>query len=73
MKLPLVMVMILAAAPAAAQDMEPKAYSASPVGATFLVASAVRSTGSVVFDPTVPITDVKAKIKAAVIMAEGTP
>ena len=32
MKLPLVMVMILAAAPAAAQDMEPKAYSASPVG-----------------------------------------
>ena len=67
MKLPLVMVMILAAAPAAAQDMEPKAYSASPVGATFLVASAVRSSGSVVFDPTVPITDVKAEINAAVI------
>ena len=67
MKLPLVILVILAAAPAAAQDMEPKAYSASPVGATFLVLSGVRSSGSVVFDPTVPITDVKAEINAAVI------
>lgn len=58
---------VLAAVPAAAQDMEPKAYSASPVGATFLIASGARSTGSVVFDPTVPITDVKAGINAAVV------
>jgi len=58
---------VLAAAPAAAQDMEPKAYSASPVATTFLVVSGARSTGSVVFDPTVPITDVKAGINAAVV------
>src|SRR4051812_10888385 len=52
-------------APLAAQEMEPKAYSASPVGATFLVGSVARSGGSVVFDPTIPITDVDATINAA--------
>jgi hypothetical protein len=52
---------------AAAQELEPKAYSASPVGATFLVAALSRSTGSVVFDPTLPISDVSARINGAVI------
>ena len=52
---------------AAAQELEPKAYSASPVGATFLVAALSRSTGSVVFDPTLPITDVSARINGAVL------
>ena len=54
--------LVLAAAPAAAQEMEPKAYSASPVGATFLVAAISRSTGSVVLDPTLPIQDIDASI-----------
>jgi hypothetical protein len=52
---------------ATAQELEPKAYSASPVGATFLVAALSRSTGSVVFDPTLPITDVSARINGVVI------
>ena len=52
---------------AAAQELEPKAYSASPVGATFLVLALSRSTGSVVFDPTLPITDVSARINGAVL------
>src|SRR4051812_49320648 len=43
---------------AAAQDMEPRAYSASPVGANFLVVS--RSTGAVLLDPAIVITDVHA-------------
>jgi hypothetical protein len=59
--------LILSAAPAAAQDMEPKAYSASPVGATFLVAIGSRSTGSVVFDPTLPVRDVEAGINGAAV------
>jgi hypothetical protein len=59
--------LILAAVPAAAQDMEPKAYSASPVGATFLVGAISRSTGSVVFDPTLPIEDAEAHINAPVL------
>ena len=51
-------------APGSAQDLEPKAYSASPVGAAFLVVGFARSTGSVLFDPTLPITDVEAKSTA---------
>lgn len=58
-------VLTIAASAVSAQELEPKAYSASPVGATFVVASLARSTGSVVFDPTLPITDVDARISGA--------
>jgi hypothetical protein len=51
--------------------MEPKAYSASPVGTTFLVAAGSRSTGSVVFDPTLPIRDVEADING-IALGVGT-
>jgi hypothetical protein len=44
------------------QDLEPRAYSAAPVGTRFLVAGLGYSTGSVLLDPSVPITDVRAKI-----------
>jgi hypothetical protein len=54
---------VLSAVPALAQDMEPKAYSASPVGANFLVTSYNVSSGSVIFDPTLPYTDVQANIQ----------
>ena len=47
--------------------MEPKSYSASPVGANFLVVSGSRSAGSVLFDPTLPVTDVHADINGLVI------
>jgi outer membrane putative beta-barrel porin/alpha-amylase len=55
-----------------AQDLEPKAYSASPVGAEFLVAGLSRSTGSVLVDPTLPITDVDARINGVVAAAGYT-
>ena len=57
----------MASTAAAAQDMEPRAYSASPVGANFLVGSFTRSTGSVVFDPTLPFSDVRATVEGAVL------
>jgi hypothetical protein len=47
--------------------MEPKAYSASPVGANFLVAALSRSTGSIIFDPTLPIEDAAATINGVAI------
>ena len=47
-----------------AQDLEPKAYSASPAGAVFLVAGLARSSGSVLTDPTLPLNDVEARIQA---------
>ena len=57
----------LLAVPAAAQDMEPKAYSASPVGANFLIAGYTWSNGAVVFDPTLPVTDVHANVEGGVL------
>lgn len=61
-----------AAAPAAGQDLEPKAYSASPIGAAFLVAGVSRSAGSVVFDPSLPVTDVEAKVNGVMLAAGYT-
>jgi hypothetical protein len=62
-----VLLCLCAATAASAQDLEPKAYSASPIGAVFVVASVGRSTGSVVTDPTLPLRDVKAEIHAAIV------
>jgi hypothetical protein len=55
------------AAPAAPQELEPKAYSASPVGVAFFVAAFARSSGDVVFDPTLPLTDVDARINGTLL------
>jgi hypothetical protein len=63
----LVGLVLVTCAPVSAQELEPKAYSASPVGATFLVTSVARSSGSVVTDPSIPLTDVDATINAAFV------
>lgn len=47
---------------AAAQELEPRAYSPSPVGTTFILVSATRSVGGVFTDPSAPITDVEATV-----------
>jgi hypothetical protein len=57
----------LISAPLVAQEMEPKAYSASPVGLNFLVGLYGRSTGDVVFDPSLPFTDVHAGINSVAV------
>jgi hypothetical protein len=57
---------------ARAQDLEPKAYSASPVGAAFLVLGFARSSGSVLTDPTLPLTDVEARLNGAPLAAGYT-
>lgn len=46
------------------QELEPRAYSASPIGANFLVLGFGRSSGEIVFDPSVLVTDVHADIYA---------
>ncbi|HET9298994.1 MAG TPA: transporter [Candidatus Polarisedimenticolaceae bacterium] len=48
--------------PAAAQQLEPRAYSASPVRTTFVGAAYAHSSGDVVFDASLPFTDVSARI-----------
>ncbi len=62
-----VLCVAVVAGSAAAQDLEPRAYSASPVGANFLIASYARSTGGIVFDPTLPISDVNATVEGVVL------
>jgi hypothetical protein len=57
---------------ARAQDLEPKAYSASPVGAAFLLVGLARSSGSVLTDPTLPLKDVDAKLNAVPLAAGYT-
>lgn len=47
---------------AAAQELEPRTYSPSPVGANFLLLSGARSTGDIVVDPSIPVEDVDADI-----------
>ena len=65
--LTLIVVSLIAVVPAAAQDLEPRAYSASPIGTSFLVLGLGRSTGDVIFDPSLPISDVSAEIQAATL------
>lgn len=68
----LVAALFICASAADAQDLEPKAYSSSPVGAAFLVLGVARSTGSVLTDPTLPLTDIEAKINGVPVAAGYT-
>jgi len=52
----------LAITGARAQEMEPRAFSPSPVGAHFFGIAVANSSGDVLLDPTVPITDVHADV-----------
>lgn len=53
--------------PARAQEMEPRAYSPSPVGMNFIGLAWQRSSGGVTTDPTLPITNVDSEIDAAAL------
>lgn len=59
-----ILAMVFAAVPFGlhAQEMEPRAYSPSPVGMNFVGLSWQNSSGGVTTDPTLPITDVDADI-----------
>jgi hypothetical protein len=59
-------VMLLSAA-AGAQDLEPRAYSASPVGTSFVGLGYGRSSGDVSFDPTIPITNAQATFNSVAL------
>ena len=67
--LPLV---VAASVTAGAQELEPRAYAANPIGVRFAVLSLGYSTGDVVFEPTSPITDVTAKVYLAALGVGGT-
>jgi hypothetical protein len=50
-----------------AQQLEPRAYSPSPVGANFVGLGYVYSTGGVLFDPSLPITNAHADINSVAV------
>ncbi|MCI0660521.1 MAG: transporter [Acidobacteria bacterium] len=51
---------------AAAQEMEPRAYSPSPVGLNFLIFSYAHQNGDFLFGPTLPIEDAQASLNSSV-------
>jgi hypothetical protein len=55
------------ASTAGAQDLEPRAYSASPVGVTFFGIGFSRSSGGVAIDPSLPITDAHATLYSSAV------
>ncbi len=52
---------------ASAQDLEPRSYSPSPVGLNFAVVSYSYSSGAVIVDPSLPLSDVKASMNGVVL------
>ncbi|WP_246217579.1 transporter [Paraburkholderia panacisoli] len=55
-------VALLWSALTSAQEMEPRSYSAVPIGTNFVVADYARSSGGVSLDPALPITGLQATI-----------
>jgi hypothetical protein len=58
---------VLGARPLAAQELDPGAYTISPVGVNVVVVSNTSSFGDVAFDPSGPIADASAAINTTVV------
>jgi Putative MetA-pathway of phenol degradation len=67
-----VVVALFSSARAWTQDLEPRVYSASPVGTSFLQFGFGRSNGDVTFDPTIPITNVQATLYSPSVAVSHT-
>ena len=72
MKLAVVIAVLGMAGTAHGQELEPRAYSTSPMGTHFLVVGYGHSRGSVILDPSIQVTDVTASIDAAFVGYAGT-
>lgn len=60
----MLLALFAAAMGARAQELEPRAYSASPVGTSFAGVGWSRSSGDIAFDPSVPIMNAHAALNA---------
>ena len=58
---------LLIAAPARAQQIEPRSYANAPIGVNFLVAGAVYSRGGLEFDPGLPADNERLNVTTAVL------
>jgi hypothetical protein len=50
-----------------AQELEPRAFSPNPTGVNYVIVGFSRSSGGVLFDPSIPVTNVNAEFSAAVL------
>src|SRR5258707_5320087 len=64
-RLTLSIVFLFVAKIAMAQEMEPRAYSPSPIGTQFTVVSYGHQSGDVLLDASLPLKDVSIKLNAA--------
>jgi hypothetical protein len=55
-----------------AQELEPRAYSAAPIGTNFLIGTYARTTGGVSPVPSIPITGVEASINTGILGYDRT-
>ncbi len=60
-------VLAVGASPAAAQSIEPRAYSNVPVGVNFLIGGYAYTRGGVSFDPALPVSDPRLTTSSAVL------
>jgi hypothetical protein len=67
MRIALWILPLLIGATAQSQELEPRAYSPNPVGVNFILAGYGQSKGSVLFDPSLPFDDVRARLDNAVL------
>jgi hypothetical protein len=63
----LVAALLISATAARAQELEPRAYSNTPVGLNFLILGYAYTTGEVAFDASAPIEDGKVTVHSAVL------
>src|SRR5262245_52964730 len=63
----LLAILVLDTASAAAQDLEPRAYTNTPVGMNFALAGYAYSSGEVTTDSSIPLEDGQVRINAAVL------
>jgi len=68
----LIAVAIVSAATGRAQQLEPRAYSPAPVGANFFGVGYANASGDIVFDPSLPFTNVSANVNTAAVLYNGT-
>jgi hypothetical protein len=59
-------VLITSAGSAHAQRIEPRAYVNAPVGVNFLATGYLNSSGALLFDPAIPVTDADANVDMAI-------
>jgi hypothetical protein len=67
-----VLVLLLSPASGSAQELEPRTYSASPVGTNFVVFGYTYLTGNVLTDPSLPVTTVQARFNTFSLGYERT-